>query len=91
MRAGGLCSGEFKTKKSVQEGKAFLVIVSSDASEGTKKLFHDKCSFYNVPLYCVGSREELGHSIGKQERCSIAVLDEGFANSLIKRLEITVE
>lgn len=87
MRSGNLVSGEFMTEKSVKSGKAFLVIVSKEASDNTKKKFTNMCSFYEVPVYFYGTMEELGHCIGKEFRASAAVTDEGFAKSIISRLE----
>lgn len=86
-RAGRLVSGEFAAESSVKDGSAWLVIVAKDASDNTKKLFKDKCSFYEVPCYEYGTKESLGHCIGKEIRASIAILDEGFAKSIIKQLE----
>ena len=85
-RAGKIASGEISTEKAVKSGSAFLVIVSEEASENTKKMFHDKCSFYQVPIYQYASKEALGNAIGKQFRASLAVLDEGFAKSLEEKL-----
>ena len=85
-RAGKIASGEFSTEKAVKSGSAFLVIVSEEASENTKKMFHDKCSFYQVPIYQYAAKEALGNAIGKQFRASLAVLDEGFAKSLEEKL-----
>jgi len=85
-KAGKIVSGEFSTEKAVKSGSAFLVIVSEEASENTKKMFHDKCSFYQVPIYQYASKEALGNAIGKQFRASLAVLDEGFAKSLEEKL-----
>lgn len=86
-KAGKIASGEFSTEKAVRSGSAFLVVVSEEASENTKKLFCDKCSFYQVPMYLYASKEELGSAIGKQFRASLAVLDEGFAKSLEEKLK----
>ena len=86
-RAGKIASGEFQTETAVKSGTAFLVVVAEDASENTKKLFSDKCSFYNVPIITLGTKEELGHSIGKEFRASLAVLDEGFASAVMKKIE----
>ncbi len=83
-RAGRLASGEFQTETAVKDGTACLVIVAEDASDNTKKLFHDKCSFYKVPFICFGSKEELGHAIGKEYRASLAILDAGFAEAVMK-------
>lgn len=90
-RAGKVVSGEFAAEKSVKNGSAALVLIAEDASANTKKLFSDKCSFYHVPQYIYGTKESLGHAIGKEIRASVAVLDEGFARTLIPHLEETVK
>ena len=86
MKAGKVVSGEFSTEKAVKTGKAFLVIVSEAASDNTKKMFRNMCSYYEVPMYTYGTKEDLGHSMGKEFRASLAVTDEGFAKSIEKRL-----
>ena len=86
MKAGKVVSGEFSTEKAVKTGKAFLVIVSEAASDNTKKMFRNMCSYYEVPMYVYGTKEELGHSMGKEFRASLAVTEEGFAKSIEKRL-----
>lgn len=86
MKAGKIVSGEFATEKAVKTGKAFLVIVSEAASENTKKMFRNMCTYYEVPMYTYGTKEELGHSMGKEFRASLAVTEEGFAKSIEKRL-----
>ena len=85
-RARGLVSGEFAVDKAVKEGDAFLVIVAEDASKNTKKEFSDMCSYYGVPYYEYGTKDELGHCMGKDERASVAVTDGGFAKSIEKLL-----
>ncbi|MCI8494073.1 MAG: 50S ribosomal protein L7ae [Lachnospiraceae bacterium] len=90
-KAGKIVSGEFSTEKAIKSGKAFLVIVSEEASENTKKIFRDKCSFYEIPIYLYASKEMLGNAIGRQFRASLAVLDPGFANSLEEKLKIAVK
>lgn len=87
MKAGKIVSGEFSTEKAVKSGKAFLVIVSEAASENTKKMFRNMCTYYEVPMYTYGSKEDLGHSMGKEFRASLAVTEEGFAKSIEKRLK----
>lgn len=87
MKAGRVVSGEFMTEKMVKSGKAYLVIVSEEASDNTKKMFRNMCTFYKVPFYAYGTKEDLGHSMGKEFRASLAVTDEGFAKSIVKRLK----
>lgn len=84
-RAGKIASGEFQTETAVKSGTAFLVVIAQDASNNTKKLFQDKCSFYKIPILILGTKEELGHAIGKEYRASLAILDAGFAEAIIKK------
>lgn len=86
MKARKLVSGEFQTETAVKSGKACLVIVSSDAKDGTKKKYRDMCAFYKVPIAEYGEMEALGHAIGKADRSGLAVTDEGFAKGLMKLL-----
>ncbi|WP_408608004.1 L7Ae/L30e/S12e/Gadd45 family ribosomal protein [Butyrivibrio hungatei] len=86
MRAGKLKSGEFACLEAIRKKTAVLVIVSEDASDNTKKQFRDKCSYYNVPIYFFGNKDDLGHAIGKDVRTSLAVTDQGLAKTLIKDL-----
>ena len=83
-KAGKVQSGEFSTEKSVKSGKAFLVIVSEEASENTKKMFRNMCTYYKVPYYEFGGKEELGHALGKEMRASLAIQDEGFSKAIVK-------
>ena len=66
----------------MKTGDAMLVIVAEDASDNTKKLFTDKCSFYEVPVYIFGTKESLGRAIGKDFRSSLAVCDAGLAQAV---------
>ena len=85
-RAGKTASGEFMTEKSVKGNQAYLVIVAADASGNTRKMFRNVCTYYKVPLYIYGTKEMLGHGMGKESRASLAVIDKNFADTIIKRL-----
>lgn len=86
-KAGKIVSGEFSVEKAVKSNKAYLVIVSQDASDNTKKMFGNMCTYYNVPMYSYGTKESLGNSMGKQTRASLAVTDMGFKKAIVKQLE----
>lgn len=86
-RSRNVVSGAFATEKAVKSGKAYMVIVADDASGNTKKKFRNMCVYYKVPIYEFGEKEILGHSMGKEERTSLAVTNEGFANSIRGHLE----
>lgn len=87
-KAGRITSGEFMTEKAIKDGSAQLVIVASDASDNTRKMFSNMCTYYEVPIYIFGNKEELGHAMGKELRASLAVLDAGFSKALVKQIEL---
>jgi ribosomal protein L7Ae-like RNA K-turn-binding protein len=83
-----IASGEFSTEKAVKEHKAALVIVAEDASDNTKKMFTNMCTYYKVPIYFFGEKDELGHAMGKEFRASLAVFDKGLADAIEKQLKM---
>ncbi len=87
-KSGKLVSGEFSTEKAVKERKAALVVVADDASDNTKKMFTNMCTYYNVPIYYFGIKDDLGHAMGKEFRASLAVLDKGLADAIERQLII---
>ncbi|MDD4112495.1 MAG: ribosomal L7Ae/L30e/S12e/Gadd45 family protein [Herbinix sp.] len=87
-KSNNIVNGEFQTEKAVKEHKAALVIVAEDASNNTKKMFTNMCTFHKVPIYFCGSKNELGHYMGKEFRASLAVLDKGLADEIEKQLKI---
>ena len=86
-RGRNLVSGGYAVENVVKTGTAFLVILAEDVSANTKKMFTNMCEFYEVPLFQVGTKETLGHAIGKEFRASLAVTDEGLAKAIVKKLE----
>jgi ribosomal protein L7Ae-like RNA K-turn-binding protein len=86
-KAGKVVSGEFSVEKSVKSGYSDLVIVAEDASDNTKKMFTNMCTYYNVPIFFYESKEMIGHAIGKQHRASVSIQDSGFAAAILKKLE----
>ncbi len=64
------------------------MIVSEEASNNTKKMFTNMCTYYKVPICFFGRKGELGHSMGKEMRASLAVVDEGLAKAIVKQMNI---
>ncbi|WP_143321248.1 ribosomal L7Ae/L30e/S12e/Gadd45 family protein [Clostridium sp. HBUAS56010] len=89
-KAGKTASGEFMTEKSVKTGKASLVIVSEEASENTKKMFTNMCTYYQIPIYFFASKNELGRAMGKEMRASLVIVDNGFAKAVMKLMNTMV-
>ena len=72
----------------MKSGRAALVIVAEDASDNTKKKFENMCGFHQIPYAVYGTKEELGHHIGKEFRASLAVTNEGIADTLKKQMDL---
>lgn len=89
-KAGKTASGEFMTEKSIKAGKASLVIVSEEASDNTRKMFTNMCTYYEVPIYFFGKKNELGHAMGKEMRASLAIVDHGLAKAVVKLMNTKV-
>ena len=87
QKAGKIFSGEFMCEKSIKSKEALFVIVALDASENTKKKFKELCNSSQIPLYLWGTKEELGRSIGKDDRASLAIRDPHFAKKMEQLLQ----
>lgn len=81
-RAGRVRSGGFESEEAVKKGRARLIILAEDASENTCRNFADMGAYHRVPVVRYGTKEALGHCIGKAERSCLAVTDAGFAARL---------
>ena len=84
-KAGRIEGGTFLTERAVKARKAYLVVFAEDAVSGTAESLRKKCAYYHIPYCNCGTREELGHAIGMQERTCAAVTDRGLAQE-IRRL-----
>lgn len=86
MKAGKVASGEFSTEKALKSGMAYLVLLSGDASENTKKKFRNMAQWRNVPVEEFLNKSDLGRMIGRGERSVLAIVDEGFASGILKKI-----
>jgi len=87
MKAGKVVSGEFMTESAVKSQNAYMVIIAQDVSDNTRKKFRNMCEYYEVPLCEYSTKDELGHSLGKEFRASLAVTDKGFAQTILKKMD----
>lgn len=91
-KASAVSSGEELCEAAVKSGKAFLVLVSVDASANTNKKFHDKCAFYHVPIQTAPyGKERLGKAMGTSPRSCMAITNEGLANLINEALKTCIE
>jgi ribosomal protein L7Ae-like RNA K-turn-binding protein len=87
MRAGKLKVGEDAVLQAIRNQTAQLVLVANDASAATRKKVTDKCKFYQVSWVSWATRDQLGACIGKEERVLLAIIDTGFARSILHEAE----
>ncbi len=67
-----------------------IVLLSSDASENTKKRITNACLYYQVPYRQTAvSSEELAARIGKNAAAACATFDKGFSDGLKKVIGLT--
>ena len=78
-RARCLVSGEEKVLDTVRSRKSGAVILARDASDNTKKKFHDKCSYYGIRVFEYGTKETIGHAV-------VSLTDRNFAESIVRLL-----
>lgn len=82
-RANRLGCGVEAVTDAIKAGRARLVLLSSDASERTKKQITDKCAFRHVPLAALPlTAERLGHACGIPAMSACAVLDPELARAV---------
>ncbi|MFN2746269.1 MULTISPECIES: YlxQ family RNA-binding protein [Bacillus] len=86
-RARKVVSGEDLVIKEIRHSRAKLVLLADDAAANTEKKVTDKCRHYGVPVRTVSDRTLLGRAIGKESRVVVAVTDQGFANTLLRKLD----
>ena len=91
MKSGNLVSGGFATEKALKDYKAKVVIAADDLSENSRKKYDQMCEYYHVPMFYYGTKEELGHAIGKEYRAVLAIVDQGLAKAVIQSINQEVK
>lgn len=91
MKSGNLVSGGFATEKAIKDYKAKVVIAADDLSENSRKKYDQMCEYYHVPMFYYGTKEELGHAIGKEYRAVLAIVDQELAKAVIQSINQEVK
>ncbi len=81
-RAGKAEVGEAKAQDRIKYKKAKLIIISSDASDNTKKKFKALCQGADIKYLEIGNREILGRFAGRESAVVLSISDENFANGI---------
>lgn len=81
-RMRGIAFGEGAVKDAIRAGKAYLVLVASDASENTKKKFRNSCGFYSARMAEYSDKITLGRYTGRSFAVVLAVMNRGIAEEM---------
>lgn len=79
-------SGEDAIAFEAKKGQIRLLFLAHDASDNTKKLYHNKAEYYHFEINETFSKDELKHALGKRACSAIALIDAGFTKSIQKKL-----
>lgn len=85
-KAGKIVSGADACIESLEKKQIFLLVISKEASDKTKKNFKYYANKYNVPIIIYGSIEDLSKCIGKKNRAIIGVKDRNLASAIEKQI-----
>jgi ribosomal protein L7Ae-like RNA K-turn-binding protein len=89
--AGKAITGTQAAEKALRRQSACLVIVAADIAENSGQKILRQCSQAQVPVRQFGSKSDLGHWTGHEERAVAVILDTGLAGrieELIDALDI---
>ena len=85
-KSGNLVSGVNTCSFAIAKGRARLVILTEDISAGSEKKIMKEIRKKGVPYIKYGTIDELSHIAGESGRSVFAVLDKGFAESILREL-----
>lgn len=86
-KAGFIIEGYNTCEELIKKRKIYLVILSKEASENTKKKFSNYSSRYKVPLISELPKEDMGRCLGLEEINIVGISDQKMAKQLIKLWE----
>lgn len=86
-RAGKLVLGTDSVLNVLPSKKVKLLFLASDVSEATHDKFDKKAFFYQIRVVDKYTTSELSAALGVTQIKLIGVIDQGFAEALIKEIE----
>ena len=82
MKAGKLSYGSDMVEEKIKYKQVSLLIIADDASDNTKQKFIRIASQNNLNLYFYSTIEELSHSVGKNNKAVLGIMDKNFAEKI---------
>ena len=82
MKAGKISFGADSVEEDCKKGKIHLLIIAQDASERTQKKFQEITEQYQIPLFTIGTIEEISNAIGKDNKSVVSIKDSNIAKEI---------
>ncbi len=90
MKAGRLLSGNEQVAeglKKIKSPKAALLIITEDSSPRTKDEYQRAAERAHISCRIFGEKERLGRALGKGVRTAALIVDKGFSQAIIKKID----
>lgn len=81
-RASKIATGSAQVEAMMKKRKGYLLIMAEDALS-THKKYNQWAGDLKLPILVIGTKLELGHSIGLSPRSAVLILDQGFAKAIL--------
>ena len=75
MKAGKLAFGTEAVIESLEKRKAKMVLMANDCSDRTQKKFQEITEKHQIPLFTIGTTEEISKAIGKDKKSVVSIKD----------------
>jgi ribosomal protein L7Ae-like RNA K-turn-binding protein len=91
QRAGKASSGTMAVRASLVKKRACILLMSHDIAENTRDILVHSCIKTGIPWLILGTRQELGNSLGKANRVALTINDAGMAGAIVKAVQTANE
>lgn len=86
QKAGKVSAGTFAAKSSLTRRKAYLLLMSNDIADNSKADLVNACEKVKIPWVIVGSKYDLGTSVGKAYRVAVTINEQKMAQAILRVL-----
>ncbi|MCI2061980.1 MAG: ribosomal L7Ae/L30e/S12e/Gadd45 family protein [Eubacteriaceae bacterium] len=90
-RSKSLVSGSNTCEINAKKGKLRLLIVAEDIAEGSREKMVRLAESGGIPYRIYGKSDDLSHITGTSGRSVFGITDRGFADSIMKEIDITLD
>ena len=83
-KAGAAVSGGNNVAVELKRGKRGILLIAEDASDNSRDRFESKGRGLELTVLRALSRDEIGHALGKAPRAVVLVVQQAFADKIIR-------